>query len=59
MQSDRVLHQSHSGEVDKEDKKEYKGELENKVMAVYVGVEVINTLCGIHVKVNTWVIHHP
>ena len=47
--SDQVLHQSGSSEEDKEDEKEHEGELENKVMEVYVGVEAINTR----------VIHHP
>ena len=54
--SNQVSHQNGSGE---EDEKEHEGELENKVTEVNVGVEMIITLCRIHAKLDTWVIHHP
>ena len=59
VQSDQVSQQSGIGEEDEKDEKEHEGELGNKVTEVFVGVEAIITCCGIHAKVDTWVIHHP
>ena len=47
MWSNQVSHQSGGGKEDKKDK------LDNKVMEVYVGVEMNIALCRIHVKPNT------
>ena len=59
VRSNWVLHQSGSGEEDKDDEKEYEGVLENKVMEGNVQTEAIIALCATNAKLNTWVIHHP
>ena len=56
--SNQASHQSGSGEEDEDAEKDYEAKLENKVMEGNVGVEANITHCGIHAKVNTWVIHH-
>ena len=58
VQSDGVLHQSGSGKEYEDDEKEYEGEVEKKVEG-NVEAEVNITHCGIHAKIDTWVIHHP
>ena len=58
VRSDRVLHQSGSGEENGDGKKKCEGELEHKVEG-NVGVEVNIARCRIHAKIDTWVKHHP
>ena len=54
-----MSHQGGSSEEYEDDEKKYEGKLEHKVMERNVGAEVNITCCGIHAKVDTWVIHHP
>ena len=53
-----MLHQSGSGEENRDGENKCEGELEHEVEG-NVGVEVNITHCGTHAKIDTWVIHHP
>ena len=59
MQSDWVLHQSGIDKENRDGKKKYEGELDNEVTEGNIGAGVKITWCGVHAKIDTWVIHHP
>ena len=59
VQSDQVSQQSGNSEENRDGKKKCEGELENEVAEGNVGVGVNITWCGVHAKIDTWVIHHP
>ena len=59
VQSDQVSHQSGNGEENRDSEKKYEGELENEVTEGNVRVGVKIAWCGVHAKIDTWVIHHP
>ena len=59
VQSDWVLHQSGSGEENRDGEKKYEGKLENEVTEGNVRVGVKIAWCRVHAKIDTWVIHHP
>ena len=59
VRSDRVSHQSGNGKENRDGEKKHEGELENEASEGNVGVGVKITWCGVHAKIDTWVIHHP
>ena len=54
-----MSHQSGNGEENRDGEKKYEGKLENEVTEGNVRAGVIITWCGVHAKIDTWVIHYP